>query len=278
MEMSVTESQPALPQSMTNSYLTQSRNVPPCFDNDYPNQVGSLGHLRRTRQDLCCSRSLDISLMFTKLGSHGSQNYLGLHNTMLYIKPTKHHELFYTSNFKNFQCPWDMKTNVNSDWVTWKVSRRSRTDYLVKLNRHLITFGSKLQTAVVKSFTDAEHMVSTHVIKLLLLWIVNMMHSVSRASQIKSCLWKPIPTHVNDKSCVNLTNAVITSCQSSPVTSGLIITFYIVTVAKASDNNSSRSESTRKPKRLMILLATGESFSLAPCVTFHNSVVSDHRC
>ena len=98
---------------------------PPMFENDYGNQVGTLGYLRRTRPDLAVA--LGVSGQFAKLGRHGPAHYRALRNIMRHCKLTKHHGLLFKSSRKRFRDPWDLSGHVDSDWATWKGSRRSRS-------------------------------------------------------------------------------------------------------------------------------------------------------
>ena len=111
------------------------------FENDYGSQVGTLGYLRRTRPDLCVA--LGVSAQFAKIGRHGPPHYRALRNIMRYCKLTKHHGIVHTSSHKKFRDPWDLSANVDSDWASWKATRRSRAGCLIYLNRNLIAFGSR---------------------------------------------------------------------------------------------------------------------------------------
>ena len=66
--------------------LEPTAEYPPMFNNDYQNQVGSLGYLRRTRPDLCVA--LGIASQFVRLGLHGPQHYRAVRNMFRYVKDT----------------------------------------------------------------------------------------------------------------------------------------------------------------------------------------------
>ena len=168
----------------------------PMFDNDYGSQVGTLGYLRRTRPDLCVS--LGVSAQFTKLGRHGPSHYRALRNIMRYCGHSKHYGLFYASSHKKFHDPWDMRGHADSDWASWKGSRRSRSGWLIYLNGMLIEFGSRLQSAVALSSAEAEYMALAQIIKIML-WIVRMIESIPG-----QFVRRPIPIFEDNKPCINL--------------------------------------------------------------------------
>ena len=97
----------------------------PMFNNDFSSQVGTLGYLRRTRPDLCVS--LGVSGQFAKQGRHGPPHYRALRNIMRHCLLTKHYGLEYRSSLKRFRTPWNISGHVDSDWATWKATRRSRS-------------------------------------------------------------------------------------------------------------------------------------------------------
>ena len=97
----------------------------PMFDDNYSSQIGTLGYLRRTRPDLCVA--LGVSGEFAKRGRHGPEHYRAVRNIMRYCKLTSYHGLVFTSSRKGFRTAWIIRAHVDSDWVAWKASRRSRT-------------------------------------------------------------------------------------------------------------------------------------------------------
>ena len=170
----------------------------PMFENDYGNQVGTLGYLRRTRPDLAVT--LGVSGQFAKVGRHGPPHYRALRNIMRHCKLTKHHGLFFKSSRKRFRDPWDLSGHVDSDWATWKGSRRSRSGWLVYLNHMLIAFGSKLQSAVTLSSAEAEYMALDHIVKLML-WIIHIIEGIP--GQI---VRRPVKIYVDNKPAISLAN------------------------------------------------------------------------
>ena len=178
--------------------LEPTTDFAPMFGNDYRSQVGSLGYLRRTRPDLCVA--LGVSAQFAKLGRHGPAHYRALRNIMRHCSATKHFGLRYVSSGKSFRDPWDVSGHVDSDWATWKGSRRSRTGYLVYLNKMLIAFGSKLQSATATSSAEAEYMALAHIVKVIL-WIVNMIEAIPG-----QFVRRPILIHEDNKPCISLAN------------------------------------------------------------------------
>ena len=117
-----------------------------------------------------------------------------------YVKDTPYHGLVFTSTRKRFRDPWLLTAHVDSDWATWKATRRSRTGYLIFLNANLICFGSKLQSAVATSSAEAEYMALSYTTKLLL-WIINMIQSIP--GQFVS---KPVRVFEDNMPCINLAN------------------------------------------------------------------------
>ena len=168
----------------------------PMFDNDYSSQVGTLGYLRRTRPDLCVA--LGVTAQFSKLGRHGPAHYRALRNIMRYCKLTKHHGLVYTSSHKQFREPWTLSGHVDSDWATWKATRRSRAGWLIYLNRNLIAYGSKLQSAVALSSAEAEYMALSQIIKILL-WVIHIIEDIPG-----QFVRRPVYVHVDNKPAINL--------------------------------------------------------------------------
>ena len=173
---------------------------PPMFDNDYVSQVGSLGYLRRTRPDLCVA--LGITAQFSKLGRHGPPHYRALRNIMRYCKATMHHGLLYTSTNKLPTDPWDVSAHVDSDWATysWKATRRSRSGWLIYLNKNLVDYGSKLQTSVALSSAEAEYMALSQLIKILL-WLINIIEAIPG-----QFVRRPVPIYIDNKPSINLAN------------------------------------------------------------------------
>ena len=111
-------------------------------DDNYGNQVGTLGYLRRTRPDLCVV--LGITAQFTKRGRHGPLHYRALRNIMRYCCATSNYGLHYVSTRKRFTDPWNICGHVDSDWTQWKGSRRSRSGWLIFLNGMIIAYDNKL--------------------------------------------------------------------------------------------------------------------------------------
>ena len=168
----------------------------PMFNNDYSQQVGTLGYLRRTRPDLCVA--LGVSAQFSKLGRHGLPHYRALRNIMRYCKPTKHHGLLFTSTNKRPTDPWEISGHADSDWASWKATRRSRMGWLIYLQKCLISFGSKLQTSVAMSSAEAEYMSLSHIIKILL-WIIHIIEGIPG-----QFVRKPVPIYIDNKPAINL--------------------------------------------------------------------------
>ena len=237
---------------------------PPMFNNDYRSQVGSLGYFRRTRPDLCVA--LGISAQFSKLGLHGPQHYRALRNIMRYLKATMHYGLLYTSTRKSFRDPWDLAGHVDSDWASWKGSRRSRTGYLIFLNANLIAFGSKLQSAVATSSAEAEYMALSYITKLLL-WILHMIESIP--SQF---VRRPICVREDNKPCINLAN----NHAASKFTRHIGICHHFLRDHYESGSKQFKLMWVPSPKQK----ANGMTKPLprAEYVSFRDSVVSDLQC
>ena len=236
----------------------------PMFGNDYRNQVGSLGYLRRTRPDLCVS--IGVSSQFAKLGRHGPPHYRALRNIMRHCKDSKHFGLLYTSTNKGFRDPWILSAHVDSDWATWKASRRSRTGYLIYLGKCLLAFGSKLQSAVAMSSAEAEYMALSHVIRVLL-WIVNMIEGIPG-----QFVRRPILVYEDNKPCINLAN----NHAASKFTRHIGI-----------DHHFLRYHCEAGTRQFKLVWIKGKSqkadgmtkpLPRAEFIAFRNTIVSDHQC
>ena len=94
-------------------------------EDDYANQLGSLGYLRFTRADLCVA--LGVASQFAKKGRYGPPHFRALRNIMRYVKHTPNHGLLYQSSGKTPSDPWVITASVDSDWASCKDTRRSRT-------------------------------------------------------------------------------------------------------------------------------------------------------
>ena len=171
---------------------------PPIADDNYSNQLGTLGYLRRTRPDLCVA--LGVAGQFAKRERHGPQHYRALRNIMRYCLRYKHYGLYYCSSFKLLTDPWDVSGHVDSDWAAWKGTRRSRSGWLIYLMTMLICFGSKLQTSVAKSSAEAEYMALSLVIRKLL-WLIHIIECIP-GQRVR----RPVPIYIDNKPAINLAN------------------------------------------------------------------------
>ena len=73
--------------------------------------------------------------------------------------------------------PWELQMFVDSDYANDRIARRSKTGWLIFLNGNLVSFGSRLQTSVARSSTEAEYMALSMAAKELL-WVRNILTSV----------------------------------------------------------------------------------------------------
>ena len=62
-----------------------------------------------------------------------------------YLKGSKNHDLLYASSGLTLDDLWNLTLWVDSDYVTYPDTRRSRAGYLVFLNKNLLTFNSVYQ-------------------------------------------------------------------------------------------------------------------------------------
>ena len=233
----------------------------PIFEDNYTSQIGTLGCLRRTRPDLCVG--LGVSQQFAKRGRHGPPHYRAVRNIMRYCKLTMHHGLVFQSSWKGFRQPWIIGAHVDSDWAAWKGSRRSRTGWLIYLQKHLICFGSKLQGAVALSSTEAEYMALSHVIRLLL-WIMHMIESLPG-----QFVQRPVRVHEDNRPTINLAN----NHAASKFTRHIGIAHHFLRDHCTGENKqfeitwidgkSQKADGMTKPK------------TRAEFITFRDSVVSD---
>ena len=117
---------------------------------------------------------------------------------MRHCLTSKDYGLLFTSSGKSFRDPWDITGHVDSDWATWKGSRKSRTGYLVYLNRNLVAFGSRLQSATATSSSEAEYMALSYIVKTIL-WILHMIENIPG-----QFVRRPIIIYEDNKPCINL--------------------------------------------------------------------------
>ena len=118
---------------------------------------------------------------------------------MRYVKRSIDFGLLFVSSGKSPTDPWVLRASVDSDWAACKDTRRSRTGWLIWLNNDLICFGSKLQRAVARSSAEAEYMVLSMVIQIMLLWIVNIIEAIPG-----QFIRRPIHVIEDNKPCINL--------------------------------------------------------------------------
>ena len=236
----------------------------PIFGNNYRNIVGSLGYLRRTRPDICVA--LGVSAQYAKMGRHGPQHYRALRNLMRYCKQTMQFGLLYTSTYKKLRDPWVLSGHVDSDWASWKASRRSRTGYLIYLGNCLIAFGSKLQPAVALSSAEAEYM-ALSLITRILLWIINMIENMP-GQFVK----RPVFVYEDNKPCINLAD----NYAASKYTRHIGIAHHFLRDHYRSGNKQFQLVWTKSSMQK----ADGMTKPLprADFTTFRDYVVSDHSC
>ena len=101
--------------------LEPTSDFEPMFGNNYHNQVGTLGYLRRTRPDLCVA--LGVSAQFTKLGRHGPAHYRTLRNIMRHCLTTKDYGL----------APVQIDREVISGSMGYKRSRGFRLGHVERI-------------------------------------------------------------------------------------------------------------------------------------------------
>ena len=236
----------------------------PAFGNNYRSIVGSLGYLRRTRPDMCVA--LGVTAQFSKMGRHGPQHYRALRNIMRYAKRTMHHGLLYTSTYKGLRDPWNISGHVDSDWASWKASRRSRTGYLIFIGNCLIAFGSKLQPAVALSSAEAEYM-ALSLITRIILWIVNMIENIPG-----QFVHRPILVYEDNKPCINLAD----NHSASKYTRHIGICHHFLRDHYRGGDQQFRLVWTKSSEQK----ADGMTKPLprADFCTFRDQVVSDHNC
>ena len=117
---------------------------------------------------------------------------------MRYCKLTREHGLVYTSSRKRFRDPWIIVAYADSDWATWKWTRRSRMGWLIYVNGNLLDFDSKLQSSVALRSCEAEYMSISNIVKILL-WIVNIIESIPG-----QFVRRPITIYEDNQSAINL--------------------------------------------------------------------------
>ena len=66
---------------------------------------------------------------------------------------------------------------VDADYANDRITRRSKTGWLIFLDSNLVAYGSRLQTSTARSSTEAEYIAMSMAVKELL-WVRNIMMSI----------------------------------------------------------------------------------------------------
>ena len=168
--------------------------------------------------------------------------------------------------YKGLHDPWDLSGHVDSDWASWKASRRSRTGYLIFLGNCLIAFGSKLQPAVALSSAEAEYM-ALSLITRILLWIVNLIENIPG-----QFVRRPILVYEDNKPCINLAD----NHSASKYTRHIGICHHFLRDHYRGGDQQFQLVWTKSSRQK----ADGMTKPLprADFCTFRDQVVSDHTC
>ena len=145
-----------------------------------------------------CTRP-DISTTLSELCkvqiNPGEAHVKALHHLMKYVNATKGRCIVYGRE-ETMHASGRIVGYVDSDWANCKVTRRSHTGWLVRLNGDLICFGSKLQSAVARSSAEAEYMALSMIIRMLL-WLINIIEGIPG-----QFIRRPIPVYEDNKPCI----------------------------------------------------------------------------
>jgi len=120
----------------------------------YKRLIGRLMYLTNTRPDITFS----VQQLFQFLAKSTTAHYTATIRILKYIKGTLSLGLFFSSNTSAH-----LKAFCDSDWGTRSDSRQSVTGFSVYLGNSLISWKSKKQGTISKSYCEAEHRAMTTV-------------------------------------------------------------------------------------------------------------------
>jgi hypothetical protein len=181
-------------------------------DLDYRAAVGSLLWLANgTRPDI----SFAVSQVSRFLENPGEPHYLAVKRILRYLKGTKDLGIKYSiddatqqkdlSGYFSYVQPEQGETipllgYVDSDYATCKDTRRSVTGYVVYLASGPVTWGSRKQTSVTLSSTEAEFMAACAAAQESI-WLVRML------TELGQVVPKPLVLFEDNQSCIYLANS-----------------------------------------------------------------------
>jgi hypothetical protein len=110
-----------------------------------------------------------------------------------YLRGTMNTGLEFKTKGRKPGDPWELQMYVDSDYANDRVARRSKTRWLIFLNGNLVSFGSRLQTSVARSSTEAEYMALSMAAKEFSGWVLQQ-HIIclfrnSFKLSLKICYW-----------------------------------------------------------------------------------------
>jgi hypothetical protein len=94
-----------------------------------------------------------------------------------YLKGTPHMGLEFNSSGRKPGDLWELTMYVDADYANDRITRRSKTGWLIFLDSNLVAYGSRLQTSTARSSTEAEYIAMLMAVKELL-WVRNIMTSI----------------------------------------------------------------------------------------------------
>lgn len=109
-----------------------------------------------------------------------------------YIKGTLYYGILIKSNIQNIS----FEAFSDADFAGDKITRKSTTDYIIRLEKSLIVWGSQKQKCIALSTTESEYIAASQTVKELI-WISNLINELD--NQVK----KPI-LYVDNQSAIKL--------------------------------------------------------------------------
>ncbi|MBW0534710.1 hypothetical protein O181_074425, partial [Austropuccinia psidii MF-1] len=177
------------PDSIT---LTQSHYIDSLLDS-YGIAVGSLSYLSTaTRPDL----SYSISALSQFLENPGITHWNLFLHVLKYLKGTSEFGLRYQ---KNLEKP--IVAYSDADWGNCRITRRSTTGYLIKINNNLIIWKTRKQPTVSLSSAEAEYKLLTDLTSEIL-WLRQFCKE-TKIAEVKEA----IVVHEDNQGCIDTANS-----------------------------------------------------------------------
>uniref|UniRef100_A0A2N9H4Q9 Reverse transcriptase Ty1/copia-type domain-containing protein n=1 Tax=Fagus sylvatica TaxID=28930 RepID=A0A2N9H4Q9_FAGSY len=147
LEFDMTNCKPSSTPYFSLSRLNQTQGTPLPNPTHFPSLVGALQYLTFTRPDLSFVGNQVCQFMHSPIDTH----MVATKQILRYLKGTLNHGLLFHPNSFTFQAYAD------ADWAGNPKDRRFTSGYVVFLGSTPITWVSKKQSTVSRSFTKAEY-------------------------------------------------------------------------------------------------------------------------